>query len=63
MKTHVRWIFPILLAGLLLLSACQLALPASETTPPQENRQSKPEVPALDLAPPDDFATATFSMG
>jgi hypothetical protein len=62
MKTRTKWVFPILLAGMLVLSACQPASQAMESSTPAENNQ-KQEIPAIDQIQPDDFATATFSMG
>ncbi|MDX9863787.1 MAG: hypothetical protein RBT34_03170 [Anaerolineaceae bacterium] len=62
MKIRTKWVFPILLAGMLVLSACQPASQAMESSTPVENNQ-KQEIPAIDQIQPDDFATATFSMG
>ena len=63
MKKHVKWIFPILLTGQLVLSACQPVSQAIESSTPTENVQKVQDVPAIDQKQPDDFATATFSMG
>ena len=63
MKTQIRWIVPILLAGVLFLSACQPAVQAIEVSPTAVEQQDMPDVPEIDLNQPDEFATATFSMG
>jgi hypothetical protein len=64
MKTQRKWILPILLTGVLLLSACQPA-PQAEPLPLTQSEQQDivPGVPEIDLNQLDEFATATFSMG
>ena len=64
MKTHIRWIVPILLSGFLILTACQPVPQAAETPPVvDEIQEEMPDVPPIDRDQPDEFATATFSMG
>jgi len=63
MKARIQWIVPILLAGVLILSACQPAPQAEDVPPVQSESNGSPGIPEIDLAQPDDFATATFSMG
>lgn len=63
MKRNAKWIPLVLLVGLLVLSACQPASQVIESTPPTESIQKMQDVPAIDQSQPDDFATATFSMG
>ncbi len=63
MKTHTKWIFPILLTGILVLSACQPASQPVDSEPSLEAVQSVQGIPAIDQNQPDEFATATFSMG
>jgi len=63
MKTRNNWILLTLLTGALILSACQPATPAANSEPTLEAVQSVQGIPAIDQDQPDEFATATFSMG
>jgi ABC-type oligopeptide transport system substrate-binding subunit len=63
MKRTTKWIFPVLLAGLLALAACQPANQATESSISPDSMPKTQDVPAIDQNQPDDFATATFSMG
>lgn len=62
MKTHLKELLLLLGAGILVLSACQ---PASQPgdAPLSEYPPAQRQVAKLDQSQPDDFATATFSLG
>ncbi len=66
MKTREKWIFPGLLIGLLALlglSGCQSSTKEQTMNSNLEPTQSVSAIPELDRAQPENFATATFSMG
>lgn len=63
MKTRSNCILFTLLTGALILSACQPATPAADSEPTPEAVQPAQGKPAIDQDQPDDFATATFSLG
>ena len=63
MNIHTKWIFPILLTGMFVLSACQPASQAVESEPSPVEVQPVQGIPVIDQNQPDEFATATFSMG
>jgi len=66
MKFRTKWIFPGLLVGLLALlgvSGCQSDTGEKIMNTNPEPTRAAPAAPALDRTQPDNFATATFSMG
>jgi len=66
MNFSKKWIFPGLLVGLLALlgvSGCQPDTGEKTMNTNPEPTRAAPAVPALDRTQPDNFATATFSMG
>ena len=63
MKNYVKWVLPILLTGIFVLSACQPAIQAVDSEPSPEAVQPVQGIPAIDQNQPDEFATATFSLG
>ena len=66
MKTRMKWILPGLLIGLLTLlgaAGCQASTKEQTVNTNPETTPAAPAVPSLDQAQPENFATATFSMG